>query len=715
MREGTTTVLLVGEELGPTHGLTARLKALGYETICATVENADTLLDSARVSVVLLEVKHSVEKRSQRLAARIQRCGPIPLILITSAEENDAIAAMLDLTPYQILFAPVPDRELAAAVELALRHASARTPVTWRELSDSVTAGQAWILDTLDEHIVYEDCSMRVLWANRAACDSVGLTRDEVIGEHCYRLWADASSPCPDCPVLAAMDSHQPEGTVKTTPDDRFWQIHGYPVIDESGTVHGGVEITLEITDLIRTEEALRQRESTLNIILDSIGDGVIAADMDGRVIRLNPVAEGLCGWTAEEATGRLLSEVFHVTEASSGAVVDDLVVRIAAADGIVTLGKDLILHSQEGTEYQIADSGAPMRDASDAFVGVVIVFRDMTEEYELHQQLLRGEEKYRTIVSSMSDMIFLFDAEDHFIGVYCPNDAPLYADPDDFIGRHSSDVLPPPVHEKYVEGARKLRKIGTTQRYEYSLEIEGQEQWYLATLDLHADGETVIASVRDVSERKHAQRLLAAQLKEKEVLLKEIHHRVKNNLQIISSLLRLQCRNVSDESTLATLEESQHRIRSMALLHDQLYRSVDLANIDIRSYIRQLVNGLLHSYRYGSSRVVVERTIDDVALGLNYAIPVGLIINELVSNALKYAFPDGGGTITVSLRVRGEHRFELRVEDDGVALPPDLDWRHTKSLGLQLVITLAEGQLSGSVELEQEGGTSFIIQFAIE
>ena len=196
-------------------------------------------------------------------------------------------------------------------------------------------------------------------------------------------------------------------------------------------------------------------------------------------------------------------------------------------------------------------------------------------------------------------------------------------------------------------------------------------------------------------------------------MLLREIHHRVKNNMQVISSLLRLQSDKVKDQQYAEMLKESQERIKSMALIHEKLYQSKDLAKIDFSGYITSLINSLFRSYGIDTGRIETKLNVEDVSLGLDHAIPCGLIINELVSNSLKYAFPeDRKGEISVTLRSVTENEIELIVSDDGIGIPEDLDIRNTDSLGLELVAILAEDQLKGKIDLDRTGGTTFRILF---
>jgi PAS domain S-box-containing protein len=217
---------------------------------------------------------------------------------------------------------------------------------------------------------------------------------------------------------------------------------------------------------------------------------------------------------------------------------------------------------------------------------------------------------------------------------------------------------------------------------------------------------------LRDITERKREEAKIKSSLREKEVLLKEIHHRVKNNLQIISSLLNLQSAHIRDPRALEVFKEGQGRVRSMALIHEKLYQSDDLARVDFSEYISNLAAYLFRSYAVNAGGVRLSVEAEGVMLGVDAAIPCGLIINELVSNSLKHAFPGGkGGSIEITLRPDGPERLRLCVSDDGVGLPPGFDVHDTPSLGLQLVNTLAR-QLGGAVEVGGGAGAEFNITF---
>jgi len=215
-----------------------------------------------------------------------------------------------------------------------------------------------------------------------------------------------------------------------------------------------------------------------------------------------------------------------------------------------------------------------------------------------------------------------------------------------------------------------------------------------------------------DITEHRVAEEKVAASLREKEILLKEIHHRVKNNMQVVSSLLNLQSGQIKDEKALSAFRESQHRVKSMALLHEKLYQSENLSRINFAEYLDSLLDHLFSSF--GARATTVQRRVEvqDVWLSLDTAIPCGLIVNELASNALKYAFADRScGEIHLAMNRNGEGQYHLWFRDNGCGLPPGFDWRTANSLGLQLVNMLTR-QLGGTIECQNQAGAEFHITF---
>ncbi len=248
-----------------------------------------------------------------------------------------------------------------------------------------------------------------------------------------------------------------------------------------------------------------------------------------------------------------------------------------------------------------------------------------------------------------------------------------------------------------------------------YDLGVAGADQLRLRR-QVHDEQLTqqVLARANEELDGKVKERTaeLSALLDEKNVLLKEVHHRVKNNMQVISSLLNLQAGHIKDAAAREIFMESKNRVRSMALIHEKLYQTEDLSKIDFGDYLKTLTSGLAASFTGKGSQVRIISAVDEIMLGVDAAVPCGLIVNELVTNAFKYAFPAGGaGEIRIAMKRTAEAQLQLSVSDNGIGFPKDLDFRETESLGMQLVTTLAE-QLEGSVAMRNGCGTAFEITF---
>jgi two-component sensor histidine kinase len=272
-----------------------------------------------------------------------------------------------------------------------------------------------------------------------------------------------------------------------------------------------------------------------------------------------------------------------------------------------------------------------------------------------------------------------------------------------------------------FMHALRLAVESGQPQSYEYELTLPNHSSGNYEARFVVSDDAQVLVLIRDITEQKQIQPRVKSSLAEKETLLKEIHHRVKNNLQIVNSLLYLQSKNIQEPELRAIFQESQNRVRTMSLIHEQLYQADDLARIDFAVYLKNLSRNLFQTYRSGNA-IELRLKVQNVSLTIDQAIPCGLIINELISNSLKYAFPyDRAGVIEVQFY--HDAAYTLVVRDDGVGFPADPDLAGVsareilkiysrRSLGLQLVENLVR-QLDGQIEMFLDHGVMYKISFA--
>ena len=340
---------------------------------------------------------------------------------------------------------------------------------------------------------------------------------------------------------------------------------------------------------------------------------------------------------------------------------------------------------------------------------------REIQERQQIEAELRASEARYRAIIEDQTELIARFtpDGTVTFVnGTYCRY---FQQQREELIGTHYEPVIFSADRQIVAQLFNSLGRENPLVTIENRVVVAGEVRWtqWINRALFDSQGQFVeIQSVgRDISDRKRAEQQQAS-LQEKEALLKEIHHRVKNNLQIVYSLLRLQQRRTLDRQAADILLDSQNRIKSIALVHEKLYRSDNLAEIDFAQYISSLAASLLSSYRTSSTHIVLKTKIDSISLDIDRAIPCGLILNELISNSLKYAFPDNcAGQIQVELRAASEDLVQLTVSDNGVGIPPQFDLSQTESLGLQLVQDFVN-QLEGTVSIERQQGTIVEISF---
>jgi PAS domain S-box-containing protein len=222
----------------------------------------------------------------------------------------------------------------------------------------------------------------------------------------------------------------------------------------------------------------------------------------------------------------------------------------------------------------------------------------------------------------------------------------------------------------------------------------------------------SILSTIRDISERRQHARQLEALQRQKDVLLKEVYHRVKNNFMIISSLLHLQSNKIDDESSRSLFQESRDRVQTMALIHQQLYQSSDLASIDFKGYVQLLIRNLYQSYGVTPEKIQLIQNLQDIPVGINKAIPCGLIINELLTNAFKYAFPENrSGFVRIDFQHGGSNNVRLSVSDNGVGLPNEIKVQKSHSLGLQIV-TMLTRQIQGRLSVKRKRGTCVTVIF---
>jgi PAS domain S-box-containing protein len=467
-----------------------------------------------------------------------------------------------------------------------------------------------------------------------------------------------------------------------------------------------------DITERRRAEAALRESEERLRLAISGANQGLYdmnlhtgSAVVTAEYSRMIGYEPGEVQFTADWWRQQVHPDDLHVAyrtleECLRGERVEyRMEYRLRTKGGdwkwILSLGK-VVDHDPQGRPARLLGTHT-----------------DITERKRAEQAV----QMFQNSIDQASDAVFWMNRDGGFTYVNDEACRSLGYTREELLRLHLWDIDPVFPKEVWLSqwdsyqinrrgGSKQLetahhRKNGSV----FPVEVVSRHLW-LGGQELH------MAFARDITERKRTEETLQASLAEKIALLQEVHHRVKNNLQIVSSLLSLQAARVQNPLALSVLQDTRNRVRSMALIHETLYRSENLARVDFPAYVENLCAHLCYAFGVDATRIQLVRHVAGIGLELDEAVPCGLIINELVSNALKHAFPEGRtGQITLELRAAADGQRTLQVADNGVGLPAGIDFRHTKTLGLKLVFNLVD-QLNGTLEVERAGGTTFRLTF---
>ncbi len=511
-----------------------------------------------------------------------------------------------------------------------------------------------------------------------------------------------------------------------------------------------------------QAEEALRTAETTLYRLkkaVETTGVGITISDNDGNILYTNPADAEIHGYATEELIGQP-SNIFTPPEHR-----DSTKRRHPEGEEFQNWKRERTNMRKNGSVFPAKLTSNPIYDTQKFHIGHVTVCEDITERKQAEKALHRSLQLLEKIFSGLKEAVLVVEPTTRTIILGNPSIEHIF-------GYSTHDVFGQPVKFLYADQAvyerfdadlfdaldaqevfyaecRMRRKDGNIFISEYTAteivddsgartavvmvvrdvterrQAEGELKKYHDRLEELVEERTAeltktVTEIQhlnaqlhqEISARKQAEQQIRSSLQEKEVLLKEIHHRVKNNMQVISSLLNLQANLVQDKRSHFMFQESQYRIKSMALIHEKLYQSENLTHIDFNDYAKTLVHNLYISYKTSAGNILFTIDVEPVSFDIDTAIPCGLIMNELVSNSLKYAFPGGSGTITIDMKEKSDGVYTLMIGDDGIGMPEDLDIAASDTLGLQLVKGLVEEQLEGTLELRNTQGTIWKITF---
>jgi PAS domain S-box-containing protein len=606
------------------------------------------------------------------------------------------------------------------------------------------------LIDTPVDSILLVDPEGIILDRNTTFAQRLGMTVEELKGRCVYDLFP---------PDLVKSRKSQIENIMRTGEPDRYedqWAGRWFdnslvPISGADGNITKIAVIALDITDRKHAEEALKKTRQELRFILDSVPALVWQKDTEGRYVQVNKRYCETAGLSEEDVLGRTDHELYPDVIADKY-MQDDLEVMASRTDqhGI-----------EEGHTQPFGDSGWSLTDKmvwydSEGNVKGTIGFAvNITECKRMDDTLREKEEHYRTLAEATHDAIYSMTPDGVMRYVNSSGAAMMGLSPEKIVGLSVENLFSPTSAKEFrknldiVVSSKKHLRTDSKFRYLNQDQISWIDTHFVPQFGSDGSVIQVLAISRNITDRKQAELLLKhfneelesqvrsrtvelerintlledeviqrtraeesvlKSLHERELLLREIHHRVKNNLQVIISLIGLQSRNIEDPRLLDTMEDFQNRIMAMAHVHERMCYAEDISRIDLSEIVTFMGTGLFKSYEVDPRHVRLNVEMKDLQITIDTAIPISLIINELISNSIKHAFPTGTpGAITIAGRKEAD-TIVLTIRDTGIGIPKDLDWmRSKKSLGLRLVVSLVE-QLKGTIELDRTTGTVFNI-----
>ena len=568
------------------------------------------------------------------------------------------------------------------------------------------------IIESSLDVICATDESGKVTEFNRAAQKTFGYSREEVVGKNVSILYVDKTKTLGK--QVKKTGFYAGEVLNKRKNGEEFISYLAASVLkNKKGKTIGLMGVSRDITEIRKAQNLLEQSEEKYRDLFENATDLIQSVDHKGKILFVNNSWKEALGYTDEEIKN---INIFEIISPKKKAHCLEIFGKIFKGEKFENI--EVVFITKEGEEI-IAEGNVSVKFEEGIPVSTRGIFRNVTANRISRNKLIEKEQRLSAIINNSEDLILSIDKNYNIIEFNQAVEKLVKQ-------RYGKTVVPgmsvfetvnPEWIDRFTVIYEKVFK-GKLYHEVFTAEEQGTTAYYETFYNpiKNAEGKTngIAIFSQDITRREINERKVKLALNEKEILLKEVHHRVKNNLQVVSSILNLQSAYIEDENILMLLSESQNRIKSMSFIHEALYQTKDFSSIDFKEYILNLSNNLIHSYQIYGDLVDLVLNVEKVLLNLDQAIPCGLIVNELFSNALKYAFePNTAGSITIALTHNNKDEIKLIVKDNGKGLPNNFDFRKTESLGLQLVTTLVE-QIDGTINCETKKGkgTAFIIEF---
>ena len=698
------------------------LERYGYEVITARdAERAFKILETEDINLILMDIDLGMGKMDGIEAAKIILAAyRLPLVFLTTHIEPEVVEKTQEIAGYGYIVKDSGETVLLTSIKMAFKLHRTYMELAQKEKEHRF---QGLLLESVEEAVIAADSEGIITYWNKGAEKLYKWKSEEVVGRQIREITVPEMSKDQAEQIMSAIaegESWAGEFFVRDKNERRFFiHITNSPIYDEEGTTAGILGISFDISEKHYMEQTIRENEETFRRLFESMTVGVVYHDREGRIIRMNPAASQILGRSEDQLIGRDMHDPVWKALNEDGAELrgENFPVMRALREGKRVEHEIMgILRFDSHEPLWLSVSAIPeYLDGEDEPFRVFATFDDIGAQRALAKVHEENSRFLQTLFDSIEDLVSVQDSELRILRVN-KQVRDMYGDRLALEGEKCYEVYHNIEHPCTECPSLKAMETGKPQRSLVSANPGGRRRWFELSaspvIDESGEIRRVVEYARDITERVQEKEKAQLRLQNNEILLKEVHHRMKNNMSIVAGLIGMKSDYMEEGAGKDVLVESQGRIRSMQKLYELLFPSQEYDRLDLSKYLENMLTEIRKVY--ADRRIAIEFSQKSMTINAERAVPIGIIVNELVVNAVKYAFPDGQkGRIEISLDRSEDGSLVLEIKDNGIGLPQNVEEKKNTGFGIKIVEAYVQ-QLQGTIEMKngETGGAVFRLLF---
>lgn len=704
------------------------LEQEGYNVVhCNSGEKAIEYNNSTNFDLILMDIDLGKGINGVEAAEIILRNRHIPIVFISSHNEKEIIEQTESINSYGYIVKNSPERVIFTVIKMAFKlfESNKRIQDSLRETRKKEILLES-IFTSIPDYIGILTPDFKILKSNKDFYEFLGINKENISGDHYYDLF--------NKPKIEQKDSFFQEFTktkgiykqeIYKENIDKYFDIMLYPIIEEDGSIINFVEHIRDITIARKTEEQIKEKKDLLSITLKSIGDAVISTDLNGRIKLMNKTAEKLTGWSFEEVKDRNIDEIFKIYDAENFLEIKPINHLIESKKEKFEFSNNIFLRDKNNNEYAIADSIAFIKDSEGIKKGFIIVFSNITERYNLIKELKTKETFITTILNNNANIMLYqvktnINDKDKREFIFLTGAVKKFYNTTEDKIKENHLLIYDKIFEEDKNRLREEEEKAIANNSVFITEIrvynsDNSIRWskIISVPVKISETETLWNGIEiDITEERNNRDKLNYTIKENEIILKEVHHRIKNNMNIVLTLLKMQQEKYKDEIIKSVLNDASSRITSMMILYDKLYSSKNKKELWSREYLSSLIDGIIEIFPK-KIELKIEKNIDDFLISDKTLSIIGIILNEFLTNSMKHAFLNRERGVILFTLSKSNGNIVMIFKDDGIGMKNNFDFEKSDGFGVKL-ITLLVNQLNGTISLNKNNGVEYTVKFTI-